>query len=109
MLGAIGWLAGWIGWVLRPRLRDRWTALLVFAGVAALSGFALRTWYRRPVAVVLDQTTLRLSPHGRAPAVGPLEAGSAVRMVRANRGWVLVRAGRVEGWVASDALAAIHG
>lgn len=109
LLGAVGWLAGWIGWVLRPRVRDRWAALLMFAGAAALSGFALRAWYRRPVAVVLDQTTLRLSPHGRAPAVGPLEAGSAVRMVRTSRGWVLVRTGRVEGWVASDAIAAING
>ena len=109
LLGAVAWLAGWIGWVLRPRSRDRWTALLVIAAAAALGGFALRAWYRRPVAVVLDPTTLRLSPHGRAPALGPLEAGAAVRMLRSNRGWVLVRSGQVEGWVASDAIATISG
>jgi uncharacterized protein YraI len=59
--------------------------------------------------VVLDQTTMRLSPHGRAPAVGPLESGAAVRMVRADRGWVLVRSGRGLGWVTADAIAAISG
>jgi hypothetical protein len=109
LIGALAWIAGWGGWVLRPRLRDRWTVLLVLAAVAALGGFGLRAWYRRPIAVVLDQTTLRLSPHGRAPAVGPLEAGGAVQMLRRDRGWVLVRAGSTEGWVTSDAIAAIGG
>ena len=71
--------------------------LLVFAAVAALGGLGLRVWYHRPVAVVLDQTTMRFSPHGRAPAVGPLESGAAVRMVRDDRGWVLVRSGRARG------------
>jgi hypothetical protein len=109
LLGALAWIAGWVGWILRPRLRDRWTVLLVLAAVAALGGFGLRAWYRRPIAVVLDQTTLRLSPHGRAPAVGPLEAGGAVQMLRHDRGWVMVRAGSARGWVASDAIAAIGG
>jgi hypothetical protein len=110
LLGALGWIGGWFGWALRPRSRDRFTILLIFAAAAILGGFALRTWYRRPIAIVLDQTTLRLSPHGRAPAIGPLEAGGAVRIVRQERGWSLVRAaGSREGWVASDAIAAIGG
>jgi hypothetical protein len=110
LAGALGWIIGWIGWVLRPRLRDRWTILLVFAGAAALAGFGLRAWYRRPIAIVLDQTSLRLSPHGRAPALGPLEAGGAVQILRRDRGWVLVRSGDSrEGWVASDAIATING
>jgi hypothetical protein len=110
LLGALGWVIGWAGWVLRPRLRDRWTVLLIFSAAAALSGFALRAWHRRPIAIVLDQTPLRLSPHGRAPALGPLEAGGAVRILRRDRGWVLVRgAGSREGWVVSDAIAAING
>jgi hypothetical protein len=110
LLGALGWIGGWIGWTLRPRSRDRLTILLVFAAAAIFAGFGLRTWYRRPIAIVLDQTTLRLSPHGRAPALGPLEAGGAVRIVRQERGWSLVRAaGSRQGWVASDAIAAIGG
>lgn len=109
LLGALGWIIGWIGWVFRPRLRDRWTVLLVFAAASAAGGFALRAWYRRPIAIVLDQTMLRLSPHGRAPTIGPLEAGGAVQILRQDRGWVLVRAGLREGWVASEAVAAISG
>jgi hypothetical protein len=110
LTGALGWVLGWIGWVWRPRLRDRWTILLVFSGAAALAGFGLRAWYGRPVAVVLDQTTMRLSPHGRAAAIGPLEAGGAVQVLHRRRGWVLVRApGSKEGWVTSDAIAAIGG
>jgi hypothetical protein len=109
LVAAIAWLVGWAGWVWRPRVRERWTVLLGFATMAALGVVALTAWYRRPVAVVLDQTTLRISPHGRAPAVGPIEAGAAVRMGRSERGWVLVRAGPIEGWVASEAIAAIGG
>jgi hypothetical protein len=110
LMGALGWILGWTGWVLRPRLRDRWTILLIFSAAAALSGFALGMWHRRPIAIVLDQTSLRLSPHGRAPALGPLEAGGAVQILRRDRGWVLVRgAASREGWVASDAITAING
>ena len=109
LLAAIAWLPGWAGWIWRPRVRERWTVLLVFAGLAALGSVGLGAWYKRPIAVVLDQTTLRVSPHGRAPAVGPIEAGAAVKMRRRERGWVLVRAGAVEGWVLSEAIAAIGG
>ena len=110
LLGALGWVVGWVAWVLRPRQRDRWAILLVFSAAATAAGFGLRAWYRRPVGIVLDQTTLRLSPHGRAPALGPLEAGGAVQILRNDRGWVLVRvAGSREGWVASDAIAVIGG
>ena len=49
-------------------------------GAGRCGGLALRAWYRRPLAIVLERRTLRLSPHGRAPAVAPLEGGSAVRV-----------------------------
>jgi BatD DUF11 like domain len=110
LTGGLGWLVGWLGWILRPRVRERWLVLLVFAGVAVIGGLGLRAWYRVPLAIVVDPATLRLSPHGRAPAVAPVEGGSAVRLVRRNPGWVLVRApdGR-EGWLPDAAVAAIGG
>ena len=110
LVGALAWLAGWVGWVIRPRVRDRWTILLVFAAVAVIAGFGLRTWHRRPLGIVLDQTTMRMSPHGLAPAVGPVEAGGAVRILRRQAGWTLVRApGAREGWVAAGTIAGIGG
>jgi hypothetical protein len=108
--GALAWIAGWVGWITRPRIRERWLVLLVFACAAVLGGLALRVWYHRPVAIVLDDATMRLSPHGRAPAVAPVEGGSAVRVVGHAGGWLLVRAaGGREGWVPDAAVAAIGG
>ncbi len=110
LLGALGWIAGWIGWVARPRVRERWLVLLVFAGAATAGGLALRAWYRRPLGIVLDDATLRLSPHGQAPALGPVAGGSAVRVTGHAGGWVLVRAaGRRQGWVPDAAVALVGG
>lgn len=110
LLGGVGWIAGWLGWTLRPRARDRWTILLVFAGCAVLGGMALRFWYRRPVALVAEASTLRLSPHGLAPAVSPVDGGSAVMILRHAPGWVLVKAsGSRVGWLPSEAIAGIGG
>jgi len=108
--GAVGWLLGWLGWVLRPRIRERWLVLLVFSAVGIVCGLGLRSWYREPTAIVLEDVTLRLSPHGQAPAVAPVEGGTAVRLVGRAQGWLLVRAaGGREGWVPDPAVAAIGG
>jgi hypothetical protein len=53
-----------------------------------------RAWYHRPVAVVLDQTTMRLSPHGRAPAVGPTRVRRRGADGESRSRLVLVRSGR---------------
>jgi hypothetical protein len=91
-------------------VRERWVVLLVFSAAAVLAGLALRAWLREPVAVVLERSTLRLSPHGLAPAVIPVEAGSAVRIIRHSPGWVMVEApGAHRGWLADEAVAAIGG
>jgi hypothetical protein len=110
LLGALGWIAGWLGWTLRPRVRERWLVLLVFSAAAVLAGLALRVWLREPVAIVLERTTLRLSPHGLAPTVVSLESGSAVRILRHSPGWVMVEApGAQRGWLADEAVAAVGG
>jgi hypothetical protein len=110
LLGLLGWVVGWIGWIIRPRVRERWIMVLVFAAIAGLGGVALRLWYQRQIAIVIEPTTLRLSPHGRAPALGPVDAGGAVLMLRVDGDWVLVRAaGAREGWLTAEAIAPIGG
>jgi hypothetical protein len=110
LAGGVLWIAGWLGWIVRPALRERWLVVLVVAGGAVLAGLGLRAWYRVPLAIVLDDAPLRVSPHGRAPALSPLEGGSAVRIVRHAPGWVLVRApGAREGWLPDEAVAAVGG
>ena len=110
LLGVVAWIAGWTGWILRPRARDRWMVLLIVGAVGVIGSVALRAWYRRPVAIVLDQATLRLSPHGHAPSIATVDEGGAVRVLREERGWVLVRAaGSKEGWLPAEAVAGIGG
>ncbi|HVK00046.1 MAG TPA: tetratricopeptide repeat protein, partial [Gemmatimonadales bacterium] len=110
LLGALGWIAGWLGWTLRPQVRERWLILLVFSAAALVAGLAFRSWLREPLAVVLDRTTLRLSPHGLAPPVAALESGSAVWILRRSPGWVMVEApGSQRGWLADEAVAAVGG
>lgn len=107
LAAALLWIVGWAGIAARPGAR-RWSAVVAVAVVLAAAGTAVATWYRRPVGVVLEAQPLRLSPHGRAPAVEPLSAGGAVLVLRADRGWVLVRSPEHrEGWLPADAVAMI--
>lgn len=109
LAGGILWLLGWGAWWAYPRARRRLTVFIVVAGGALVAAPSLAVWYRRPVAVLLAESTLRLSPHGRAPAVGVLQTGSAVVVSRSERSWVLVRAaGGRDGWL-PDAVVALIG
>jgi tetratricopeptide (TPR) repeat protein len=108
LLGALGWIAGWLGWTLRPLARERWLILLVFSAATLGAGLALRSWLREPLGIVLNRSTLRLSPHGLAPSIAALESGSAVRILRRSPGWVMVEApGSQRGWLADEAVAAV--
>ncbi len=108
-LAAAGcWVIGCAFLARRRALRARVIASLGAALVLGGAAFALRDWYARPLAVMTVSSPLRLSPHGRAPEVGPLAAAAAVRPLRSDRGWWLVLGpdGR-EGWVPAGALAVI--
>jgi cytochrome c-type biogenesis protein CcmH/NrfG len=110
LAGALGWVAGWLGWALRPRARDRWIVLLVFGAISVAGGLGLRAWYRRPLALVLERTTIRLSPHGLAPIVGAAEPGSALRVGGHAAGWLFVRTPDAQqGWVSDEAVASLGG
>lgn len=110
IVASIGWLLGWVGWSVRPRIRDRWLLLLAVSGAALLAGLGLRATYRRPIGIMVDSTPLRLSPNGRTPVLGTLEGGGAVRIVRVGAGWLLVQApGARTGWVPAEAVASIGG
>jgi heme O synthase-like polyprenyltransferase len=91
-------------------VRERWLVLLVFGGIGVAAGLALRVWYRRPLGIVLDRTSARVSPHGLAPVVAPLEPGSALRVLGHVPGWVLVStSGAQRGWVDEAAVARVGG
>ena len=102
-----------MGWFFlvrgRGRIRARVVGLLTAALVLGSAAFALADWYREPLAIVADAGPLRLSPHGRAPEVAQLAAGTAVRPLREAGGWWLVNAaeGRT-GWVPAGAITPVH-
>ena len=66
--GGLAWIAGWLGWALRPRARERWLVVLVLAGAALLGGLGLREWYRRPLAIVLRRHPAHVTSRPRSRA-----------------------------------------
>jgi hypothetical protein len=105
------WIAGWFLLVARGRRRRELGYGLV--GLAVLTGagaIGLRVRDNRPLAVIAGRTPLQLSPHERAPTVAPLDAGTAVLILRHASGWTMVEApGDRLGWVPSDSLAVLRG
>lgn len=109
-LGALAlWLAGWaIMLASRPRVRTRAAALIAGSLVLGAASAAIAAYQARPLAIVVARDRLRVSPHGRAPEVAPVEPGSAVRPTRHDGSWVLVQAtGGRGGWLPDDALVVV--
>ncbi|HET8622830.1 MAG TPA: BatD family protein [Gemmatimonadales bacterium] len=99
------WVAGWALLIWRPRRRDIGVALALLGALCATAAVVLRIREERPVAILLSGTPLQLSPHERAPTIAPLEAGTAVGLVRREPHWSMVNApgGRL-GWVPTDSM-----
>ena len=95
---------GWVGWVLRPRVRERWTVLLVFAARCGI-GRA-----RAPRLVPAAHRHRARPDHAATVAARPRAGDRSARgrqrgadAPAACRGWLLVRAaGGREGWVPDD-------
>ena len=105
------WVAGWALLLGRGRRRrELGIGLVTLAVLLGAGAAALHERDRRPLAVIVGRTPLQLSPHERAPTVAPLDAGTAVLMLRRAPGWIMVDApgGRL-GWVPSDSLAVLRG
>ena len=111
LLGALGWIAGWLGWTLRPQVRERWLILLVFSAAALVAGLGLPELApasRSPSCWIAPRSGCRHT--ASRPAVAALESGSAVWILRRSPGWVMVEApGSQRGWLADEAVAAVGG
>lgn len=102
------WMAGWIGLAVERQVRGRW---LVVLGASLLIGGAawwLRVHNTEPVAIVLADGPLTMSPHERAPAVVATAKGNAVRIMSRDGSWFLVRdVDGHEGWIQAVRVAGI--
>ena len=109
LIGGLCWLAGWTVLLLR-RGTSRGGVALVAAAVVVGAGAALVAREQsRPLALVLQTTDLRRSPHHRAPGIAQVEAGAAVRPIRRDGAWTLAEApDERRGWLPLDALSVIN-
>jgi hypothetical protein len=110
LLGAIAlWLAGWATLLAsRPRVRTRSAALIAASLLLGAGAGAIALHHARPLAVVVTGDRMRVSPHGRAPDVVPVEPGTAVRPTKRSGGWLLVQGpGGRAGWLPQHALVTV--
>jgi hypothetical protein len=101
------WIVGWALLAARRAPRSA-RALAVAALVLGILAWGLTAWLGRPLALAGGGSPARLSPHGRAPAVATLEAGTAVRPIERRAGWLLVEGpGGQRGWLPSASVASV--
>lgn len=108
-LVALGlWLLAWTLILAdRPRFRLRSALSLAGSVVVGSAGAIVAARYDRPVGIVVADTPLRVSPHGRAPELGPLDAAESVRLRRQQDGWWLVDVAGRSGWLPSALIARV--
>ncbi|HEU5219396.1 MAG TPA: SH3 domain-containing protein, partial [Gemmatimonadales bacterium] len=101
------WLAALL-YLLPGKRRPVWIVVLLFSGVAAVTGVSLRAAHAEPRAVLAGGSSLRVSPHGLAPERATVLPFSVVRLERRQGGWWLIEtADGAVGWVPADILAPI--
>lgn len=109
LIGLLVWLVGVSGWVVTRRLRGRWVVLIGGGVLFLAASVVLDRWYSRPLAIVMSNGTLRLSPHELAPAVGEVSRLGTVRPEVRRGDWVQVEAsGGQRGWLRQEDLAALQ-
>jgi hypothetical protein len=105
LLGLVVWLGGWAGVLWGRQFRGRWVVLLTGGALLLLAGAGLERLYRAPVAVVVGNAQLRLSPNGLAPAVGEVPRLGTVELGPSRGGWVRVEtAAGQAGWMLREQL-----
>lgn len=100
------WYAGWIVVLVIDRRTMRLRSTLLFSAgvVMAAASVVIASRYARPMAIVVREEPVRVSPHGRAPEVSALPVGSSVMLRRQQAGWWLVDAAGKAGWLPANAI-----
>jgi hypothetical protein len=102
------WLLAWILiFADHRRLRMRASLTLAASLLVGAAAAVVAARYDRAVGIVIADTPLRVSPHGRAPEVTGLGATQSVRLRHQQDGWWLVDAAGKAGWVPATVLARI--
>jgi len=108
LLGLVVWLGGWGGVLWTRQFRGRWVVLLSGGALLLLAAGSLDRLYRAPVAVVVNNAQLRLSPNGLAPAVGEVPRLGTVALGPSRGGWIRVEtAAGQPGWMLREELESV--
>ena len=110
LIGFIVWTLGWAGLAVSRRVRGRWLIMLGCAAAFIGGAEGLRWWYARPVAVVINEGAMLVSPSERAPKVTTLPKETSVLIRETRAGWALVEDGSGHrGWTERSGLIPLAG